>query len=631
MLLIYKHKYPVIIAVSILLLMVTFIMPTTIYARRVSLPTKYVLYGVASLEYEKEWVSDSNISEDYFTQNYQLGITGPIIDPRLVTFDINGTFTDRSSDINSSLKGFNATLRLLNFGLVKKERYNYLNYLPRPVVLRYSRYDGSNFESTSYGISTGYYLPFNINLFGGNRLLSFRSIFAQPQRLKFNQQINSSQNENANGNANGNANANNGQQQSQQIKKIPYEGINIPFPVINFDFDRNIYKSEDYKTVTTVYDTRMRFGSKKYEYTLGYFFSLNEDSRNPYDREQNVFTIDTKNKLSAWVLENRFRKEKTAEINTFNSHSLDTRLYRYFQKDLDTSYSLSFGGGYRQTEGYTGNSESKNIGAGGTMSKKLSPYLRSNTGLFINYQETSNNSSDNRDSTYNLNISETLNYSGFRGILFTGSLNGGYSDEVVPYGASLGFITTKWRRLNLSGHYQYDAFKDKDNDTYTQKHQLRYNASAMLRQNMSINAGVTNSIALIDDKYHDISYSERTQGFDLHLKWFYRRHNIDISGNITRTTTTNPATSTPESNIYGYRILYNTSFIRRTLYSIYFTQDIDKTNDKSVADLKTAFSWYYGKFMFTADYELKNTKDNQSDVTEHRIFLKVSRYFRKIL
>lgn len=615
------------------------LLPSYVYARMVSLPTRYVLYGVASLEYEKDWVFNSDFSNEHFTQNYQLGITGPVIDPRLITFDINGTLTDSSGDVDSEIKGFNATLRLLNFGFIKSGRYDYLNYLPRPIVLRYSRYDGDNFKNTSYGISTSYYLPFNIKLFGNGELISFRSIFAQPQRMKFNQQVGQNDRDNANGNANGNTgnangntngNAKDNQQQVQQVKKVPYEGINIPFPVINFDFDRNIYTSGEDKTISTSYDTRMRFGGRKYDYTVGYFVNLNEDSRYLYDRKQENFTIDTRNELHSWIFENNFRQEKIKEMSEINSISLNSRLSRYFQPNPETYFGLSLGGSYSKSETTTGSSESESISAGATLGKRLSSYLQSGTSLFVNYQETSNSSEDNK-SFYSINVQETLSYTGYRGLLLTASANGGYSDEAVPYGVSVGFITTKWRRLSLGGNYQYDRNINKENYTITQKHQLRYNASAILRQNMSINAGVTNSIALVNDKYNDISYSERTNSLDIGLRWFYRKHSFDISGFVTRSATTNPATSTPESEIYGYRIFYNTSFLPRTLYSIFFTHDFDKTNNKSVDDLKTAFSWYYGKVIFTADYEIKNTKDSQTDITEYRIFLKISRYFRKVL
>ncbi len=583
---------------------------------------RYSLYGVASLEYERRWTSESEA--DSITQEYQLGINGPLIDGRLMRFDLKGTLRKRSGTLyEEDLKGFDLNVTLLDFRYVRSRSLNFLNFMPRPIILRYSRYDEDFSENTNYGLSTSWSVPFYINLFGNGKLISIRSIYERPQRLKYNQQVNT-ENQNANGNANGNANANGnqGEQQNQNIRKEPYQGIKIPIPSLNFDFDKNIseLKETDRKIDNTVYDLRMRTAGKNSNYILDYHLNkLDYTDTNDISIERII--LNTLHNFNSYRLDNRLTHEIFDSGNSTTTTTLESRLDRFIPKDKDTTYRWSLNGNYSRTENLS-TQEIYGINGVWSVSKRLSPTLHSSASLKAGFRESRSEEETSR--AYDIGASGGLISTYFQGIVLRGDAGTGYSDEGIPLNLSVGFNTTKWRRFSMSGSYGYNRFFSNDDGNTNESHTLTYGFSALIMSNLSLMGTYRHTITNVKNS---AEYREISDRLDLNMNWFYRRHRIALRGSITRTDTTNPDVVNNISEVYSLGINYSTYLSRRTTFTSSFSYDRDNIGDTTGRELKNTLSWYYGRLTLSTEYTIRTRDEGNLSTTEQRFYLKISRYF----
>lgn len=582
---------------------------------------RYNLYGGVDLEYEKRWTNERSAYS--ITQGYQLGINGPVIDRRLLTFDIKGTLRDRSGTLyEDNLKGLDLRVTLFNFRYVRSRTLGFMNYMPRPITLRYSQYDGDFSKNTNYGFSTSWSVPFYINLFGHGKILRIRSIYEIPQRLKFNQQV-INENQNAIGNVNQN---NNEQQQIQKRPKEPFQGIRIPIPSINFDFDKNIseLKDNNQKIENTLYNLRMRTGGRNSNYILDYYRNTTDYSNNIPDYSIERITLNTLHNFTSSRLDNRLTFEKfgRGENNTTNTTSFESRFGRYLQKDKDTSYRWNLTGTYKKTETETGYADSYGITGGWSVSKRLSPYLYSTSSLGGTYRQS--RTADESSEAYSFNASQGFVSTYFRGIVLRGNAGVGYSEEGVPLDLSLGFNTTKWRRFSFSGSYSYNRFISSDETKTYESYSIFYGASAFLMKNLSSQTTFRHTIRNIKN---NPSYREISDRLDTTLNWFYRRHRLTIGGFIERVDTTDPDITNKTSEVYSARAIYSVRLSNRTNLISSYTYDRSNTTDTTNTEFKNSLSWYYGRLVFSGEYALRTVTRNDTSTEEHRLYLKLSRYF----
>lgn len=186
------------------------------YRERRLLGRRYILYGVVDLSYERHWFGSGNSSSgpatSEFIHRYTLGLKGFVVDPRLMNFDVSGTFAQsiqHNLGNNYTLKGANVYITLMETLPPRWLPYQY--FIPHPILLRFSKYTGF-YELTDYGVSLQYF----------------------PGRKQ-----------------NSSASA-------------------IPVPVTHFDYDRYDYSFGNYKTVSTLYSLRSEAVGKTYNYQFLY-------------------------------------------------------------------------------------------------------------------------------------------------------------------------------------------------------------------------------------------------------------------------------------------------------------------------------------------------------------------------
>lgn len=620
--------FTVVLKFNLFILLLFLLLPSLSEAR-------YRLYGVASLEYERSWFNDQSSSEA-FTQHYTLGISGPLLDPRLIIFSLRGDFMDRNGDIyDHESRALYLRVSLLNYRYARGKNFQFLNYLPRPININYSVSESDSSRTTTFGISTSYYLPVYIAFFSDGKIVQIKSLYEAPQRLKFNQQV-SNQNNEANGNANGNANANaneNGntnQVQQQKKAKEKYEGIRIPFPYINLDFDRTISESPYSSSSTTWYSTRARWSGPKYDYNIDYNISTSKrylDDKKE-DGERETLEVKTRNLLKGFTVNNELRLTQVDEKEVYRETYLNSNIYRYFTKN-QTVYHVSLNGDYSERDSADTKTISYTLQGGLSVSTPLTPLLTSTTGVNANYKVHEESDYEKKD-FYSISLSEGLSYRGFRGIILGGGLSGGYSEGAATFGANIGYQTTKWKELILSGEFKYNRYisesitGDEKNiiDSYDFSNRLTYYPV----RNLSLNLGVRYSIINVEDAN---PYSQRGTGLNGGLSWYYKKQRVDLTGYISRSYINNEDINIEdsESKTQGYQITHSVQPSRRTYLLSRFIYDRDIENNVVSKDFSTNFSWFYGKVTFSASYSWRETERGAEKAEEQRIYFKISRYF----
>jgi hypothetical protein len=142
---------------ALVLLFFVFLPSRPAEARRAELPRRVILTGLISLEYERRWTDAEPEPQSSLTESVELGVGGPLVDPRIAIFGVSGSFVNRTyqpGDVNYKISGFNLNLSLLNqVNSVRNPSYRWMLYMPRPIKLHYSRYAGDDYTYSNYGIS----------------------------------------------------------------------------------------------------------------------------------------------------------------------------------------------------------------------------------------------------------------------------------------------------------------------------------------------------------------------------------------------------------------------------------------------------------------------------------------------
>ena len=648
--------------VSFVLLLAGFVLPLFIgagvaEARRGSdLPNGYILTGVIGLEYERRWGTSSGAdvpSINSFTQSYSLGVRGPIVDPRLAIFNITGDFIDKSGIEGYRSKGVTAELDLLNEILeIRNPKYKFLNYMPKPIILRYSHYSGDDYSNTNYGVSMSYYLPVYFHFFSDGKFVSVKSNNELPGRLKFNQLINNVNNRNGNGNGNGNDsnnnnsnnnNQSNNQNQSQQNQNQQYRyaepsGLIVPFPFFSVDYDKNTYKSGDEETDMTQFNARARITGMKYRYSFEYSNTTTESTIvSQGDSHDRKFTVDTWNMIRGFELQNMAEFET---LDNISSTRVNSRAMSRFSKGPNTDFFINIGGSYQKTGDYAVYS----LNGTGTMQHKINPALLSLTTAGAGLQHVDNPSPlpdpfapidpnrnpllpDEKSTDYNLSLAETLQYSGIRNVILQGGASLGVAAGGVPYSVFGGFTAAPVTWLSLNGNYSYTVTFISGEDTQSSQ-DMRFGAVAYLMRGLNVELQGDRQTTSV---HNDISYDVTYDRLDLRVNWLYGRHSLNANAYVARNETTNPALGSGRSNLWGYGIQYGAALMRNLSLVVRYNYDKDRETDMTRSQLNPRLVWYYGKMIVTAEYREDKNEELGSSRTDRRIYLSLKRFFRKKL
>ncbi|MFA5353251.1 MAG: hypothetical protein WC291_03400 [Thermodesulfovibrionales bacterium] len=353
---------------------------------------RYILYGTVDLTYEREWGNDRPEATQIFTQDYELGVRGFVVDPRLVSFDVAGMFnqstvTDRSS---LTLKGFRANATFLQ--QLPQAGGKVLKYLPHPIQLRLTDYTGS-YSYKNYGVSLWYTFP--------DEFLFYK-------------------------------------------KKDVGSNKNFHVPRLYFDYDKYTYENRGARVSTDFYSLRAAMNGEHYDY------------RFLYELEKGSGDIQIKRQSIEFLPVYRFFDEKTRRsLDIFNSLRFDKindtkytnilvlpRLYMPMGKD---TAQLVGNFNYSSISASKDSTESYGTSVAASYGKVFSPRLTNTVTAAAGFGKS------DKDYTSFARLNDTALADISRTLAVSGSVALGQSDKGTEYGAE-GYIYTKTLVRTMAGY-----------------------------------------------------------------------------------------------------------------------------------------------------------------------------------
>jgi hypothetical protein len=541
-----------------------------LFARRLT------LYGYVEIAYDRRWSEGGGfqgVSQGEaitaFTQTYNLGLRGFIIDPRLVAFDVLGIFTDTSinpSDIGGG--GFRLTGENVNLILLQKLPPRLLSswkYIPHPITLRFLHYStsGSNeYDQTQYGITLRH---------------------AMPEEIKY---------------------------QRQQEKP----GTRVVFPVTYFDYDRYDFKSADFNTKTNVYSLRSFLTGETYDYSVSYEH-IDQTGTTEYTQDTLIFQPNYRfyNEATRRLLDitNVFRYQKIDERKDLELRSLQ----RWYKPIGPDTLQITGNLGYLKISP-SDISASYIATVNANYTKVFSPRLTMIPFIQLNYGEL-NDRTISGGQVGNQVTGEISRY--LRG---TGNVFVGMNQNGAEYGID-GYVSTKTRVAATVG-YAYSTLFPDDGKTVTNRFYI--NASGPIVSTLGFN---TNGQYVIQD----VSRSERPFNqtallYSANLFWQFYQTALSLGGSYGWTKQTNGTTS--EGSLTSVTATASSMLIRRLFLNFYGTWTKDTSSDQTQLDLRPKLSWTMGKTLLEVEYDyLKTTRSSAADTTDHRIFARFQRNFMR--
>jgi len=386
----------------------------------------YVLYGSAELAYERRWLREGDDALSTFTQNYNLGLRGSLIDPRLINFDVSGILTDSSRNTGEddyTLKGVNLNLNLLE--RIPPKLRGAWRFIPNPISLRYSHYS-NDYESTNYGVSLAYSL----------------------EKLR------------------------------PVKKENGKNGAPIPLPTLLFDYDRYDYGQGNYNIVTDTYSLRSSITGKHYDYRFLYENweqkGATEYKRSALELQPNYRFYNKETKRSLNVT-NLLRMTETNDIK-----NLDLRSNVSWLKPIGKD-SLSFSGGAGYSSALNGEkTESYDASVSGAYTKAFSPRLTDTVSLSMGVGQSNdrNTHSERLSNAIGWDISRLFRGSGS---VFLGNTQDGRD---FGFGASLSTKT----RITITTDYSFESIHPENGETL--RHTFNLGASGPIRRNLTFNTAL---------------------------------------------------------------------------------------------------------------------------------------------
>ncbi len=426
-------------------------------------PKPYTLYGHIQLTYEKKWSDDYDLSE--FEHDYNLGIKGFIIDPRLIRYEISGDFTQALASgegEDTTITGKKLNVTFLDT-LPKKWERNWM-FIPNPITLSYSDYSGK-YESTNYGISFRYSKP----------------LVPKPRRPG---------------------------------RVVVEDRPLIPVPTTYFDYDRYEFRSGQYNTVIDIFNLRSTISGKIYNYTLSY-------------KKQNASgIIDTKTDVIEFRPNYRFFDPKGKGLidisNSIKHETIDERKSitlrsginwtRRIDKDVLRLFGRYY---YYNTTEEDEKTLRRTALASASYTKEFSQRMR-NSISFI----AESDKDDERDN-YLARFSDTFTFDLSRAFRGSASLLIGQNQDGLEYGANFSLSTRT--RLNATTAYFFAFTPMSEGDVSS--HMFSVVASGPIVSNISFTADARYLIRDVTGIENPYSTDSITSNANL----FYRLRKMTVS------------------------------------------------------------------------------------------------------
>lgn len=547
---------------------------------RVLMPQReYRLYGNLMLTYDRAWSGDREAFQRT-TYSLNLGLNGFVIDPRLITFDISGLFSQAFTDNadTSTVDGISTKITFLR----ERPRAGTLRYLPQPIELRYSYFSYETSTSQNYGLSMAY-------------LFSDIKEWNVPVKPASNNNQNSGQNSGQRGD-----------------RKSWYALSALP----DFYFDYNRYETEN-DARNTVYDRlnlRAEARSKYIEYFGEYLYQKNNFEAASSKTHLLEFQANFRRywKESATRLESYntlfFEKRDTEKTVSFFDH---TSFIKNLGPDLRDSFAVN--GGVRYLSRDERREYGLNLDAGYNkfFSDRFSNYALG----ILTYADTE------AEKLHSETVKDIFQYNVSNYLSVIGQATTGYTEDGPIYGlsVSLPFRT----RLSITPGYDIYA-SDFDYEKRT-INTFSLNLAGPLIRNMSFSS--QNYYRIIDIDSGISSSKDKTLSLMANVLWLIGRFNISVGASYLDTTIGEtfqtgighrPEVNRTYTTVYANASTYLT---RRLLLNVlaYYQKEKGGNARTSISPILT---WQWRRVTVTARYTINIRENSEND---HRIFLRVTR------
>jgi len=578
--------------------------------------SRYRLRGEIQLTYDKRWSTDSDERDfERFTHTYNLGISGFIIDKRLITFELDGSFSQELNKPGNDIisRGVTARVRFFN----EKVLRGFFRKFPQPIELRFSNYRSSGTSLLSYGISLTY-RPSEKPLYHARIVQQQQEI---NQRRK--QQIGSNENRKQKEQKNLDEEEDETEQgqgiqapervQIREKKELGVAGpvLYIPFPTFYLDYDKYRYKTFGQDLNTDRLDIRAESLSPRADFTAEYsYYRLSGSSKGTYqdlDLRANFRSYDD-------LLARRLDIYNRIFLRDYND-------VKSIMLSNTTLWSRWLGKDRKDLLSFTGNAQvfkdeeflNYNIGGTGTYNKYFSESLRDTISSSLNYGR------NNDETLYSINASNVIYYNASRNFLITNNLSTGYSDLGANFRGGIGLTF----RTVVDIMTSYDFSSSATDEGRADSHYMTFGLSGRISRNLNFNSRNSYSITTVrgEEPYRQKSLEIRGD-----IYWRIWRLYVNL-GAIHLLVKKENADSTETGSTSLYSNI-STYLSRRASLNLSTTYTKIK-NGESLFSIHPILSWSFRLVSITAEYEMLRHKDNDKSYTDHRVFMRLIRTFSR--
>ncbi len=567
----------------------------------------YQLRGKIELTYDKRWSSDDDSTTDLerFTHSYTLGLNGFVIDKRLISFDIEGFFSQELNKPGDDItaRGVSIRVNLLNEKILR----GFFKRFPQPIELRFSNYKSSGTSLLNYGISLTY-RPIEKPLYH-SRIIQQQEIKKQQIKQKNRQQERKNEEEEEEGQ---NQQGQQAQQiqvtQKQKLEVIP-PALLIPFPTFYLDYDKYRFKTYGQSLDTDRLDLRAESLSPQVDLKAEYsYYRLGGTSQGRYqdlDLQANFRSYNDKLAKRLDIYNRVFFRDYN-DLKSFMV-SNTTTWSRWLGKNRRDVLSLTGGGYYYNSEG----TQNYNIGGTGTYNKYFSEAFRDSVTTTLNYGKNDENT------IYSILASNVIYYSPSRRVLITNNLGGGYTDLGTNFRGGLGITVRTIMDLTASYDFSSSATDEGRSDT----HYFNFGFSGRVMRDLTFTS--RNYYALTTVRGAE-PYKQKTLELRGDIYWKVWRFNISLGASHFRLRKDDSdEVDTGLTSVYSN---ISTYLARRTYLSLSTTYSKDRRGE-SILSVHPILSWSFRMVALTAEYEMIKRKMREEKTTDHRLFFRLTRTF----
>lgn len=559
---------------------------------------RFRLKGDIQLTYEKRWITNSDVPDagsfGRFTHSYNLGLEGYVIDPRLIFFDVNGLFTqeiEESEGISDTINTYGISTR---FSLLNKPvRAGFFKNFPQPVQLRFDYYKSRDYKNLNYGVSLTYKPP-------------ERPLFIQ-QHQQQQRQRRQRQQSGQNGES---------PEKSDQDAAGPLpeeQGKKIPFPTFYLDYDKYRYTFADTTNDTDHLNLRAESLSQTAEYRAEYNYyrygGTTSIKTQDLDVEANFRYYDN---VTTRRLE-LFNRLFLTDYNGVKSLRLTNRTLwsKNFGQSLKDSVVLTGGGLFFTSEDTT----NYNLDATGTYTRYFGERLRN---TLIGGLSAGKN---DEDTVYSVFFSNDMTYQLSRIFTLTNRALLGQNEIGGNFGIGVGLAT----KTVFSVAPSYDFTSLALNEGRTNTHSFNLNMTGRIINNLFFSS--QNSYK-ITDVSGDEPFKEKLLNLRGDFFWYISRLTVNLgASHISVKRTDGDETESGITSLYSNLSTYLT---RRAFLTLATTYQKDKNGEKALS-IHPILNWYVRMVALTAEYEMIKRSGGERDGTEHRVFMRLTRYISKTM